>query len=200
MSRLLKRRSPHRIGDRLFAEAADSSIGPTSLGLGFDGLLGLNWFLGSSFRVFGPRLKGFGPIEICLKKFWVLLHSKFTFSHHRAFVAGSNRECLQFAPLVFRKLNFWNQFLKKQHARMQKSIKQRTWPLSFAWAVSLGNSNPRSRILSLLQLTENVTVFLGFSYPDQPLIIDCAILKFSWLEKSPGRDRRENVTVFLGLS
>ena len=84
MSRLLKRR-------RLFAEAADSSIGPTSLGLGFDGLLGLNWFLGSSFRVFGPRLKGFGPIEIYFKKFRVLLHLDFAFSYYRPFVAGSNR-------------------------------------------------------------------------------------------------------------
>ena len=106
MSRLLKRR-------RLFKEAIASlqrqpalHLGQMGLGLGFDGLLGLSWFLGSSFRVFGPRLKGFGPIEIYLKKFRVLLHSEFAFSHHRAFVAGSNRECIQFAPLVFRKLNF----------------------------------------------------------------------------------------------
>ena len=91
-----------RRGDRRFAEAADSSIGPTSLGLGFDGFLGLNWFLGSSFRVSGPRLKGFGSNEIYLKKFQVLLHSELVFSHHWAFVAGSNRECLQFAPWFFK--------------------------------------------------------------------------------------------------
>ena len=104
-----KRRSPVRRGGRLFKWA-------NGFGLGLDGLLGLNWLLGSSFRVFGPRLKGFGPNKIYLKRFRVLLHSELVFSHHWACVAGSNRECLQFAP-CFSKTEFLKSIFEKVTCR-----------------------------------------------------------------------------------
>ena len=67
---------------------------------------------GSDLSVLGLGPKGFGSLIFTLNKFRVLLHSELAFSHHWAFVAGPNRECLQVCLcfLGFSTLFFFSSF------------------------------------------------------------------------------------------